>query len=121
MGANFWYIPIHEVVTIMDPRICATPPMFYAFTGCDTFSAFCGRGKQTAWNIWKAHPEVTEVFEELQLMQTEICDMILKTIEQLVVLFYDHTSDIVTVNDSRKYLFTLTSRSLENLPLLKKH
>ena len=65
----------------MDPRICTTLPMFYAFTGCDTFSAFCGRGKKTAWNTWKTHPEVTEVFEELQLMQIEILDMILGTMD----------------------------------------
>ena len=47
-GSNFRYIPIHEVVVNMDPRICATLPMFHAFTGCDTVSSFCGRGKKTA-------------------------------------------------------------------------
>ena len=51
--SNFRYIPIHEVVANMDARICTTVPMFHAFTGCDTVSAFCGRGKKTAWNIWK--------------------------------------------------------------------
>ena len=24
--------------------------IFHALTGCDTVSAFCGRGKKTAWN-----------------------------------------------------------------------
>ena len=37
------YIPIHEVVANMDTRVCAILPMFHAFTGCDTLSAFCGR------------------------------------------------------------------------------
>ena len=43
----------------------------HAFTGCDTVSAFCGRGKKTAWNTWKVYPEVTTEFEEFQLMQTK--------------------------------------------------
>ena len=124
-GSNFKHIPIHEVVVNMDPRICATLPMFHAFTGCDTVSSFCGRGKKTAWNTWKVYPEVIEAFEEFPLMQTEISDMAMKTLERFVVLLYDRTSDIMTVNDSRKYLFTQKTRSLENLPptceVLKQH
>ena len=45
--------------------------------------------------------------------------------QYFVVLLYDCTGDIMTVNDSRKYLFTQKARSLENLPLtcevLKQH
>jgi len=54
-GSNFRYIPIHEVVVNMDPRICTTLPMFHAFTGCDTVSLFCGKGKKIAWNTWKVY------------------------------------------------------------------
>ena len=53
---------------------------------CDAVSAFCGRGKKTAWNTWKAYPEA---FEELQLVQIEISDMTLGTMERFVVLLYD--------------------------------
>ena len=41
--SNFRYIPVHDVVAGMDPRICATLPVFHALTGCDTVSAFSGR------------------------------------------------------------------------------
>ena len=115
-GTKFRYIPIHEVVTNMEPRICSTLPMFHAFTGCDTVSSFCGRGKKTAWNTWNVYPDVTRAFEELQMMQTEISELTMKTLERFVVLLYDHTSDIMSANDSRKHLFTLKSRSLDNLP-----
>ena len=67
-GSNFRYIPKHEVVANMDPRICANFPMFHAFTACDTVSAFCGRAKKTAWNTWKVYPEVSKAFEEFPLM-----------------------------------------------------
>ena len=124
-GSNFRYIPIHEVVANMDPRVCATLPMFHAFTGCDTVSAFCGRGKKTAWNTWKVYPEAIKAFEEFPLMQAETSDMAMETLERFVVLLYDRTSDIMNVNDSRKHLFTQKTRSLENLPptqeVLKQH
>ena len=94
-------VPIHEVVANMDPRICANLPMFHAFTGCDTVSVFCGRGKKTAWNTWKVYPEVSKAFEEFPLIQTETSDMAMKTLERFVVLLYDCTSDIMNVNDSR--------------------
>ena len=81
----------------MDARICVTVPMFHAFTGCDTVSAFCGRGKKTAWNIWKVYPEVIKVFKELLLMQTGTSDLDMETLEQFVGLLYDRTSDITYV------------------------
>ena len=37
-----------------------------------------------------------------------------------MVLLHDRTSDITNANDSRNYLVTQKTRSLENLPPLKK-
>ena len=42
--------------------------------------------------------------------------MTMATLEWFVVLRYDRASDIMNVNDSRKYLFTQKSMSPENLP-----
>ena len=89
--------------------------MLHAFTGCDTVSTFCGRGKNTAWVTWKVYSEVTEAFEELQLMQIEFSEITMQTLEWSAVLLYDHTSYIMSVTGSRKYLFILKSRSLGNL------
>ena len=55
--------------------MCKTLPVFHAFTGCDAASAFGGRGKKTAWNVWKVLPDVTKAFEEdLMLMEDSIND-----------------------------------------------
>ena len=78
----------------MDARICAILLKFHSFTGCDTVSASCGRGKKTAWNTWKLYPKVIKTFEQLPLMQTETSDRAMETLEQFVVLLYDCTSDI---------------------------
>ena len=123
--SNFRYISIHKVVADMDHHICTTLPMFHAFTGCDTVSSFCGRGKKTEWNAWNVFPEAKQVFEALQLMQTDMNESTMATVERFVVLLYNRTSDIMNVNESRKYLFTQKGRSLENLPptleVLKQH
>ena len=122
---HFRYMPIHEIVRGLDPVMCKTLPVFHAFTGCDTVSAFGGQGKKTAWSVWKVFPDVTEVFEDLMLMEDNISDLSLSLLERFVMLLYDQTSDLLTVNDARKQLFTQKSRSLENIPptqaALKQH
>ena len=115
-GSNFHYIPVHEVVAAMDPRVCATLHVFHAFTGCDTTSSFGGRGKKTAWNTWKVFPEVSAAFEDLLLMQDTISNSTMSTLERFVILLYDRTSDLIEINEARKQLFTRKSRSLESIP-----
>ena len=36
--------------------------VFHALTGCDTVSAFKGKGKKSAWQAWQAYEEVTDTF-----------------------------------------------------------
>ena len=50
-GSSFWYIAVYQLAAAMNPRQCATLPIFHALTGCDTVSSFAGRGKKTAWEI----------------------------------------------------------------------
>ena len=45
-GKNFRFIPIHEIVSSLTPKICSSLLAFHAFTGCDTVSSFGGRGKK---------------------------------------------------------------------------
>ena len=113
--AHFRYIPIHDVNEI-NPVVCKSLLFFHAFTGCDTVSAFGGRGKKTAWNTWKVFPDVNKAFEDLLLMRDNISQSSMSLLEQFVVLLYDRTSDLVKVNDARKWLFTQRSRSMENIP-----
>ena len=90
----------------MDPRICATLPVFHALTGCDAVSSFGGRGKKTAWSTWKVYLEATGTFEELLIMQDEISNHAISVLERFAVLPYDCTNDNMRVNDARKQLFT---------------
>ena len=92
-------------------------PIFQILTGCDTVSSFAGRGKKTAWEIWKGFPEVTDAFEELLRMPSVITEESMSLLECFVVLMYDRTSHTMEVNDARKQLFAHKSRALHNIPL----
>ena len=35
-------------------------PVFHAMTGCDTVSAFKGKGKISAWQAWQAYEDITD-------------------------------------------------------------
>ena len=67
-GSSFRYIAVHQLAATMTPRQCDTLPISNALTGCHTVSSFAGRGKKTAWEIWKVFPEVNDTFEELVRM-----------------------------------------------------
>ena len=52
-------------------------------------SVFADRGKKTAWKTWKAFPEVTDAFNELQGMSNEVSEELKSLLERFVVLMYD--------------------------------
>ena len=94
-------ILIHEVVANMDPRICATLPMF-AITGCVTISSFCGRGKKTAWNTVKVYPEVLKSFHRCKLRPVT---WLWKQWNDLWC-YFDCTNDIMNVNEAENIFYT---------------
>ena len=81
-----------------------------------TLSHLTGRGKKTAWEIWKVFPEVTYAFEELLRMPCDVSEDSMSLLECFVVLMYDRTINIMEVNDARKQLFVHKSRALCNIP-----
>ena len=90
--------------------------MLHAFTGCDVVSFFCGRGKKSAWDAWRVCPTMTTVFMQLADLPTQVSEESLREIERFVVVLYDRTSALSSVNEARQKLFSRGSRSLENIP-----
>ena len=115
-GKKIRYLPAHDYARALGAANSKALPIFHAFTGCDTTSAFCGHGKKTAWATWTSYPDVTNAFLELADKPLEISEQCLASLERFVVLFYDRTSTLNTVNDARMFLFTKKGRSLEGLP-----
>ena len=46
--------------------------LFHSFTGCNTTSAFYGRGKKSAWESWNCFDDITQAFAYMAL-DVSIC------------------------------------------------
>ena len=115
-GKTLKYIPIHHIASMLTQEEAEALPLFHAITGCDTVSFFCGRGKRTAWEVWRVFPQLTEHLSSIQPGITDITDEFLDAVERFVVLCYDRTSTLTRVNTLRQELFAKKSRLLENIP-----
>ena len=115
-GKHFRYIPCHELAEQLG-KDALVLPIFHALTGCDTVSYFSGRGKQTAWEVWKSFPSLTDALGQLCSAANKVLsDDSLRIIERFIILLYDRTSTFSNINDARMYLFTKRNRSIEGLP-----
>ena len=56
------FIPIHTIARRLGAEKCEVLLGFHAITGCDSVSAFYGRGKKHAWDVWSEFPPVTKAF-----------------------------------------------------------
>lgn len=115
-GKGFQHIPAHKIADHLGQRKAMALPIFHAFTGCDTVSFFCGKGKSTSWNVWRIFPEVTDAFLSLAEGPSKFDESLLPLLERFVVLMYDKGSEILTVNQARLYLFSRCNRLLQNIP-----
>ena len=119
MGKNYRCYHINDICRQLGEKKANALPLFHAFTGCDTTSSFSGRGKKTAWEAWKCYPEATDAFlymKENPFDTIEITSPHFKTFERLTVLMYDKSSSTLSVNESRRALFTKQNRNLEHIP-----
>lgn len=114
-------LPAHAIATSLGREKGCVLPMFHALTGCDTVSFFGGRGKKSAWDVWKVFPELTHTLKALMMLPEDIDEACMGVIEGFVVLLYDRTSSLRKVNEVRQELFSRKVRSLENIPPPPKH
>lgn len=123
-GKDFRWIPIYEIATALGPKAVALP-FFHAFTGCDTVSAFHGKGKRSAWQTWCSFEKVTNTFIRLSSKPKTITCKDLQILEQYVVLLYDRGSSCTEVNMARLDLFARKQRAYDSIPptsaALKEH
>ena len=92
--------------------------MFHAFSGCDTTSAFNGKGKKSVWQAWQVFEDVTETFVYLaghpfQLLDAEDGNFL--KIERMTVILYDKTRPLSSVNETRRELFCHKNRAMDKL------
>ena len=88
-----------------------------------TTSSFLGVGKRSAWQSWQAYPEVTEAFVSLakdpfQLLQAD--SACFRMLERFVVVLYDRTSSLSSVNEARRDPFCHKNQAMERLPPIQR-
>ena len=94
-------------------------PAFHALTGCDTTSAFFGKGKKTAWSVWQSMPELTL---PLQLLSgpsptTEMIKTRTPILQRFVLKLYGVSEDdIRTVDAARLSLFLHKGKDFDHMP-----
>ena len=68
------YIEVSRVFESVGENVCRSLPGFHAFSGCDTVSAFPGRGKVAGYRIVTRNAEFQEMFHQLRVWNG-ICRM----------------------------------------------
>ena len=114
-GKHFCHIPAHAIAAQLTQQKVQALPFFHAFSGCDTTSFFCGKGKTTTWRTWETFPAVTDVFIHLGSGNKPDEDC-LGVVEKFVVLIYNKNSFMTDVNRARQRLFSHQSRLIGKLP-----
>jgi len=108
MGKAFRFLTAHEMARALGPEKAHALPMFHALTGCDTVSCYAGRGKRTAWAVWTALPDLTQVLIDLTTAPAPVDEEFedaTQTIERFVILLYDRTNTSTDVNKACCKLF----------------
>ena len=119
-GKHFRYIHINEIARNLGAEKARALPAFHSFTGCDTVSAFFGKGKVSAWAAWEHFPAVTEAFTfvaENPFASLETNSKCFKLLESFVVVLYDKKGDLCSVDQVRRKMFCKRDRfDMKSLP-----
>ena len=83
---------MHDIESELGPSKGFALPDLHALTGCDTTSAFFGKGKKTAWSMWQPLPKLTV---PLQLLSSP----------NPTHLYGVYEEEITTVDATRLYIF----------------
>eukprot|EP00745_Piridium_sociabile_P029609 TRINITY_DN48831_c1_g1_i4.p2 TRINITY_DN48831_c1_g1~~TRINITY_DN48831_c1_g1_i4.p2 ORF type:complete len:222 (-),score=27.38 TRINITY_DN48831_c1_g1_i4:119-784(-) len=119
MRRRYRYIPVHVIARELGPSKAMALPAFHALTGCDTTSAFFGKGKKTAWSVWQSLPELTLPLQLLSCPNPSVEMVRTHTtmLERFVIQLYGvYDDDITSVDAARLYLFLHKGRDFEHMP-----
>ncbi len=118
-GKSFTYYYVNAIYEDLGKEKSLAVPVFHSFTGCDTTSAFFGRGKKSAWEAWNCYKDVTRAFTYMAahpFMQVRVDEEPFQVLKRFTVLMYDEASEQQHVNKARKELFCHKGKTVERLP-----
>ena len=107
-------------------RICKRLPGVHAFAGCDSVSAFSGKGKLMALKLGKRRPAYQDLFQHLGV-EWKLSDELFVRLQEFTCLMYSSNPGTKDVNLLRYRLFCARKGVLESHQLppcqdtLRKH
>ena len=115
-------VDIGEISNNLGKELCAALPGLHAFTGCDTTSAFVGKGKKKGLDLLEKSETALAAMQKLG-ESFEVSDSLIKLCQDFVCALYGGQKD--TVNELRYLLFCTKSMQDYQLPptldALRKH
>ena len=81
------------------------------FLGCDIISS-----NKSAWKSWDVCDEVSNTFAKLSECPSAVEDSYLQALERFVVIMYDRSSNVTTVNKARLDLYARKQRQYDLIP-----
>ena len=120
------YIDMTNVVQRHGSELCRCLPGLRAFTGCDSVSAFSGKGKLSALRLTKRHAKFRELFQVLGT-EWEVSDELFTSLQEFTCFMYSSNPGTTDVNDLRYRLFCAKKGDLDSSQLppcvdtLRKH
>lgn len=107
-------VDIGKVALALGERLCRGLIGLHAFTGCDTVSAFSGKGKLSAFKLMKAREDVREAYIKLG-EAWNLSDELLDALEKVTCSLYTpSTATASNINDVRYNLFCAKNGEIES-------
>ena len=105
IGKKYRFYHINAICRNLGESKSRALHVFHAYSGCDTTSAFIGKGKKSAWRAWQVYDDATDAFVYLANHPFALLDINseqFQQLERLTVVLYDTSSPLTSLNEARK-------------------
>ena len=110
------YVSISSVVAAVGGELCKCLIGMHTFTGCDTVSAFTGRGKITALRLVKQQTSYQEMFKQLG-MEWVLSYMLFQSLQEFTCKLYCSQPRTDNINELRYRLFCAKKGNIDSTQL----
>lgn len=107
------YISITSIVQAIGQNLCSSLLGLHAYTGCDTVSAFAGRGKIGALRIVKEQRSFQEMFDLLGV-EWELSGDLFQKLQDFTCRMYSSRPGTNSINELRYRLFCSKRGNIES-------
>jgi hypothetical protein len=106
-------VDIKKVAATVGINVCRSLTGMHAYTGCDTVSAFAGKGKANPLKLLMNNREIQNTFIELG-QEWDLSPELMNKLEAFTCLLYAPKASSTKINDLRYHLFCAKKGEIES-------